>query len=166
MSARASAGNRGEVRGVFIFALLAAFALLSLIVVVVGARSYRMINDTAEQAFVSRTGMSYLTGKVRGADAAGQLSILNENGMDVLTLGQTIGSERYVTYIYCDGTNVREYFARDDIAFSPDFGETIFGASRMTLSLDNGLMMIEIVDNNGKTHTSSLYLQAAKEGGA
>lgn len=166
MSARTSAGNRGEVRGVFVFALLAAFALLSLVVVVVGARSYRMINDTAEQAFVSRTGMSYLVGKVRGADAARQLSIRNEDGVDVLAFGQTIDGERYVTYIYCDGTNVREYFARDDIAFSPDFGETIFDASSMKLSLADGLMTMEIVDNNGNTHTSSLYLQAAKEGGA
>ena len=166
MSARASAGNRGEVRGVFIFALLAAFALLSLVVVVVGARSYRMINATAEQAFVSRTGMSYLVGKVRGADAAGQLAIREESGMDVLTLGQTIDGERYVTYIYCDGTSVREYFARDDIAFSQDFGETIFDASKLTLSLDGGLLTMEIVDDGGKTHTSSLYLQAATEGGA
>ncbi len=166
MSARASAGNRGEVRGVFVFALLAAFALLSLIVVVVGARSYRMINDTAEQAFVSRTGMSYLVGKVRGADAAGQLAIRDENGMDVLTLGQTIEGARYVTYIYCDGTTVREYFARDDIAFSPDYGETIFSASELTLSLSGSLLTIQIVDDDGKAHTASLYLQAAKEGGA
>ena len=166
MSARTSAGNRGEVRGVFIFALLAAFALLSLVVVVVGARSYRMINATAEQAFVSRTGMSYLVGKVRGADAAGQIDIREEDGMDVLTLGQTIDGARYVTYIYCDGASVREYFARDDIAFSPDFGETIFDASKLTLSLDGGLLTMEIVDGGGKTHTSSLYLQAATEGGA
>lgn len=166
MSARTSAGNRGEVRGVFIFALLAAFALLSLVVVVVGARSYRMINATAEQAFVSRTGMSYLVGKVRGADAAGQIDIREEDGMDVLTLGQTIDGARYVTYIYCDGASVREYFARDDIAFSPDFGETIFDASNLTLSLDGSLLMIEIVDDDGEEHTSSVYLQAAKEGGA
>ena len=165
MSARTSAGNRGEVRGVFIFALLAAFALLSLVVVVVGARSYRMINATAEQAFVSRTGMSYLVGKVRGADAAGQIVIREEGGMDVLTLGQTIDGARYVTYIYCDGTSVREYFARDDIAFSPDFGETIFDASNLTLSLDGGLLTIMIVDDGGEWHTSSVYLQAAKEGG-
>ena len=125
-----------------------------------------MINATAEQAFVSRTGMSYLVGKVRGADAAGQIDIREEDGMDVLTLGQTIDGARYVTYIYCDGASVREYFARDDIAFSPDFGETIFDASNLTLSLDGSLLMIEIVDDDGEEHTSSVYLQAAKEGGA
>lgn len=165
MSARVSAGNRGEVRGVFVFALLAAFALLSLIVVVVGARSYRMINATAEQAFVSRTGMSYLVGKVRGADEAGQIEIRDEDGLSVLTLGQTIGNERYITYIYCDGKAVREYFAREDIPFSPEYGETIFAANSLTLSLKKSLLTVEIVDDGGKSHVSSLYLQAAEEGG-
>ena len=165
MSARASAGNRGEVRGVFVFALLAAFALLSLIVVVVGARSYRMINDTAEQAFVSRTGMSYLVGKVRGADAAGQFAIRDENGMDVLTLGQTIEGARYVTYIYCDGEHVCEYFAREDLAFSPSYGEQICPANEMRLTLEDHLLTISLMDSNGEAHAVSLYLQAAKEGG-
>lgn len=166
MSGNSAAGNRGEVRGVFIFALLATFALLSLIVVVVGARSYRMINASAEQTFVSRTGLSYLIGKVRGADAAGELEIRNENGMDVLALGQEIDGERYLTYIYCDGSQVREYFAQADLAFSPDYGEKIFEASSLRIVLVDGLLGIEIVDAGGETHTASLYLQTAKEGGA
>ena len=166
MSARASAGNRGEVRGVFIFALLAAFAMLSLIVVVVGARSYRMINDTAEQAFVSRTGMSYLTGKVRGADAAGQIEIVQEGDLTVLTLGQELDGARYLTYIYCDGTKVCEYFARAEVAFSADYGEKIFDASGLSFSLKDGLLQISIVDAGGNTHEGVVYLRAAKEGGA
>ena len=166
MSARASAGNRGEVRGVFIFALLAAFAMLSLIVVVVGARSYRMINDTAEQAFVSRTGMSYLIGKVRGADAAGALEIRNESGISVLVLGQEIDQEHYNTYIYCAEGEVREYFARADLPFSPDYGDLIFAANSLTFSLQDNLLAIEIIDAGNQTHDQSLCLRAAKEGGA
>jgi len=166
MSARHGLAQRGEVRGAFIFALLATFALLSLVVVVVGARSYRMINATAEQAFVSRTGMSYLIGKVRGADEAGQIEIRQEADLSVLTLGQTIDGEAYHTYIYCDGTAVLEYFARADLPFSPDYGEKIFDASSLSFSLERSLLQIEIVDLGGKTHTNALHLQAEQEGGA
>ncbi|MDD4311799.1 MAG: DUF4860 domain-containing protein [Eubacteriales bacterium] len=166
MSARLNAQKRGDLRGIFIFALLAAFALLSLVVVIVGARSYRAINTTAEQAYVSRTGLSYLISKVRGADEAGQIEIRNADGQSVLTLGQEIDGERYATYIYCDGTQVREYFAQADRAFSPEYGESIFQASALHVTLDQSLLTIEIVDETGKTHTTSLYLQAAKEGGA
>ena len=165
MSAQERNQSRGEMRGVFIFALLAAFALLSLVVVLVGARSYRNIYDTAEHAFLSRTGMSYLIGKVRAADEAGQVELLREDGMDVLALGQSVDGERYLTYIYCRGNAVNEYFARADLAFSPEYGEKIFEASALNLSLASGLLQMEILDTGGETYTSSLYLQAAKEDG-
>jgi hypothetical protein len=165
MNARFEAENRGGMRGIFLFALLAAFALLSLIVVVFGARSYRMINATAEQAFVSRTGLSYLAGKVRGADAAGMIEIREENGFNVLALGQEIDGVRYNTYIYCDGTQVREYFAQADLAFSPDYGEKICDASELNITLSNGLLNVTIVDAGGEEHAAAIYLQAAKEGG-
>ena len=166
MSAQERVKTRGQMRGVFIFALLAAFALLSLVVVLVGARSYRMINDTAEHAYLSRTGMSYLIGKVRAADEAGQIELMSEDGTDVLALGQSIDGERYLTYIYCREGAVCEYFARANLAFSPEYGEKIFEAGGLSLSLVNGLLQIEILDADGETHASSLYLQAAKEGGA
>ena len=166
MSAQTRENRGGGLRGAFIFALLAAFALLSLIVVIVGARSYRMINAIAEQAYVSRTGMSYLIGKVRGADAAGALEIRNESGISVLVLGQEIEQERYNTYIYCAENEVREYFARADLPFSPDYGELIFAANSLTLSLQNDLLAIEILDAGNQLHATTLYLQAAKEGGA
>jgi hypothetical protein len=158
--------GRGETKGVFIFALLAAFALLSLVVVIVGARSYRMINAVAERAYVSRTGLSYLLGKVRGADEAGMLEVRSENGMDVLTLGGVYGGERYNTYIYCDGTKVLEYFANADLAFSPDYGEAIFAAGQLRFLLDNGLLTITLADEEGQTHTAAVFLRAVKGGGA
>ncbi len=167
MSAGSGVRGRGEMRGAFIFALLAAFALLSLVIVIAGARSYRMINDTAEHAYVSRTGLSYLIGKVRGADEADMLSIVRgEDGTDVLVLGGIYGGERYNTYIYCDGTQVCEYFAAADAAFSPDYGEGIFSANAMRLTLEGGLLSIELVDEGGEAHSAALCLQAAKEGGA
>jgi len=166
MNADTAARGRGEVRGVFIFALLAAFALLSLVVVLIGAQSYRMINDTAEHAYVSRTGLSYLVGKVRGADEANMLELRDEDGMQVLSLSGLYDGERYTTYIYCDGTQVREYFARADLAFSSDYGEKIFSAEEMRLSLEQNLLTITLVDENGEAHTVSLCLQAAKGDGA
>jgi hypothetical protein len=166
MSGGSSARGRGGVRGVFIFALLAAFALLSLVVVVVGARSYRMINATAERAYISRTVLSYLVGKARGADEAGMVEVIDEGGMEVLTLGGVYGSERYNTYIYCDGERVREYFAKADLAFSPDYGEAIFASRGLGVSLRGGLLTISLTDADGETHTAAVFLQAAKEGGA
>jgi len=158
--------HRGSVRGIFIFALLATFALLSLIVVVVGARAYRVINDTADAAYASRTSMSYLIGKVRGADEAGRITVLRQNGMDVLSLGGDYGGERYNTYIYCMDGAIYEYFADANQAFSPDFGEEILTARSLSFTLDQQLLRIELVDADGEAHTASLCLAAGGEAGA
>ena len=42
--------GRGSVRGVFVFALLAMFAVLSLLVVIIGARAYKGINAASDAA--------------------------------------------------------------------------------------------------------------------
>lgn len=149
---------RGDVRGVFVFALLAAFAVLSLAVVLVGARAYRAINQTADETHVSRTGMSYLLGKARGADAEDAIAIRRENGADVLALYADYNGKRYATYLYCDGQNVREYFAAADAAFDASYGEAIFAADEMTVSLDGQLLTITLTDDAGGEHVSSVLL--------
>lgn len=158
--------SRPSVRGVFIFALLAAFALLSLIVVLVGARAYRSVYQAAEAAYVSRTGMSYLIGKVRGADEAGMVTVFQQDGSDVLSLGGLYGGERYNTYIYCRDGSICEYFAAADQAFSPDFGEKILSAEALSLQLENGLLTVSLTDEDGVSSSVSICLAAGGEAGA
>lgn len=160
---RAPRDPRGDIRGVFVFALLAAFAVLSLLVVVVGARAYRTIIQTADAAHASRTGMSYLLGKVRGADEAGMLEIRSEDGMDVLALGGVYGGERYETYIYCDGAAIREYFAAADRPFDESYGEEILQAQTLSFLLEGRLLTISMVDGDGGAHVSSVFLTAGEE---
>ena len=156
--ARMGREPRGDVQGVFVFALLAVFALLSLAVVLVGARAYRTVNQTADATNISRTGMSYLVGKVRGADAEGAVNILQKDGMDVLALGATYGEKPYVTYIYCDGSSIREYFSAADVAFDAAFGEEILTAKSLAFSLDDRLLTITMVDEDGGEHVSKVSL--------
>ena len=163
---RVSGGDHGSLQGVFVFALLAAFALLSLMVVVIGARAYKVINASAEAAYTSRTGMSYLLGKVRGADEAGMISILEQDGTQVLSLGGLYDGERYNTYIYCDGESVLEYFASAKQAFSPEFGEAILPARSLSFSQNGALLSVQLVDANGASHEASLLLSAGGEAGA
>ncbi len=158
--------ERGSVRGVFVFALLAMFAVLSLFVVIVGARAYKGINASADAAYSSRTGMSYLVGKVRGADEAGMISVLTQDGSAVLVLGGLYGGERYNTYIYCDGKSVLEYFANAKQAFSSSFGEAILPAQTLSFALKGRLLSIHLVDAQGEAHDASLYLAAGGEAGA
>ena len=158
--------KRGSVRGVFIFALMAAFALMSLLVVVVGARAYKNIIETSDAAYASRTGMSYLIGKARSADEAGMINVQTQDGLSILVLGAIYGGERYQTYIYCSDGAVHEYFASAEQAFSPEFGDQIFQAEALTFELNGALLIITLVDETGETHSASVYLSAGGEAGA
>ena len=155
--------GRGSVRGVFVFALLAMFAVLSLLVVIIGARAYKGINADSDKAYASRTGMSYLVGKVRGADEAGMVSVVQQDGAAVLVLGGLYGGERYNTYIYCDGKSVLEYFANANQAFSAGFGEEILPAEALAFQLQGNLLSIHLVDTYGEAHDISLCLSAGGE---
>ena len=163
---RVKSVERGSVRGVFVFALLAMFAVLSLLVVIIGARAYKGINASSDAAYASRTGMSYLVGKVRGADEAGMISVVQQDGAAVLVLGGLYGGERYNTYIYCDGKSVLEYFANASQAFSAGFGEEILAAQALAFQLEGNLLSIHLVDANGEAHDLSLCLSAGGEAGA
>ena len=158
--------KRGSVRGVFIFALMATFAMMSLLVVVVGARAYKTIIETADEAYASRTGMSYLIGKARSADEAGMIDVQTQDGVSVLVLGGLYGGERYQTYIYCSGGAVYEYFASAEQAFSPEFGDQIFQAGALTFEQNGALLVITLVDETGETHSATVFLSAGGEAGA
>jgi hypothetical protein len=157
----ASVEPRGNIRGVFVFTLLAAFALLSLVVVVIGAKTYRTIYETADKAHSYRTGMSYLIGKARGADEAGMLTLQYDNGLDVLVLGSTYDSQRYNTYIYCDNGAIKEYFAADAQAFDASYGEEILKAQELHFALESQMLTISLTDAAGNTYVSKVALAAA-----
>lgn len=162
MTARAERAG-GGLRGAFSFALLAAFAALSLAAAVTGARVYRTINDTSERSYASVTAMSYLVGKVRAGDEAGMIEARDIAGVSVLTLGGIYDGKRYNTYIYCDGGQVREYFAAAGQAFDPSYGEAIVEASALTFSLDADLLTIELTDAFGGQNAAALRLAAGGE---
>lgn len=152
---------RGNIRGVFVFALLAAFALLSLVVVIIGAKTYRTIYETADKAHSYRTGMSYIIGKVRGADEAGMLALQSENGMDVLVLGSMYDDQRYNTYIYCANGAIKEYFSADTQAFDASYGEEVLKAQALSFSLESQVLTISLTDTAGSTYVTKVALSAA-----
>mgnify|MGYP001405589595 CR=1 FL=1 len=155
--------TRGDVRGVFVFALLAALAVLSLVIVVVGARAYRSIDRTAETVHTFRTGMSYLIGKVRGADEEGMLEVRSSGEYDMLVLGSVLDDTRYNTYIYFQDGAICEYFAAADRAFDAGYGEEIIPVEALSFTLKDRLLTIALTDDAGTEHVSSVFLTAGGE---
>lgn len=166
MSGRAAGANRGvgAVRGMFMFLLLAAFAVLSVIVVLVGARVYRAVEGRGAENYESRTVLAYVAGKVRALDAAGRITTETVGGADALVLGAAYGGEDYATYIYAYDGRLMEYFGRAGSAFSPEHGEPIAEAAGFDAVIERGLLTVTVARADGGEDSLTLYLQCGEAG--
>ena len=152
----------GAVHGMFMFMLLAAFALLSVIVVLVGARVYRSVDQRSGENYDTRTALSYIAGKIRAADASGQIETVQIEDREVLVLSAEYDGRAYVTYIYVHNDRLMEYFGRKDATFSPPYGDMIAKAEDFHCSLENNLLSFSITSTDGTLRTMTLFLQSGE----
>ena len=110
--------------GLSLFLIVAIFALMALLTVVLGAGVYRSVVGRGEVNHEARTAMAYVTGKLRAN--TGEVSLeKTEVGHDMLVLSEEIGGELYETRIYAHEGTLYEVFAAADIAFAPEEGQPI-----------------------------------------
>ena len=163
------AARRGRARGasasgLFLFLLLAAFSVLSLLAVLVGAKVYERIDARSAQNYETRTALSYIAGKVRAFDAAGAVETSDADGCPALLLHADYNGTRYTTYIYVYEGSLMEYFARADAAFTPRYGESVAEAEALSVSLQDGLLSVRLTCADGETSSIDLFLQSAEAG--
>lgn len=155
---------RGErshsVQALLCLLLYGLFALLSLLLVLIGARVYQGITDGAQARSSWRASLSYVANKVRAADGAGRIRLTEEDGATVLMLGQGDGTVRYETCIYYHDGALRELLQRADTAFSPDKGEPVVALEDFTIREEGpGLLVLE-ARAGGETHAVHVALRA------
>ncbi len=156
---RAKSLPGGQVRGLFTFALLVCFALLSLLIVLLGVRVYETIEERAAVTHGSRTALLYLAGKVRAADPAG-IAIMEQEGGQVLVIAAEHEGERYHTYIYRREGVLCEYFGSASRAFDPAFGEAIIPAEGFEAAWAGPELLRLTVDG----HAMHLYAPGGGDG--
>jgi hypothetical protein len=112
------AGFGGDISGLFVFLLIAVFAVFSLLLVLIGSNAYRGIVDNAEQNARLRTSLSYIASKVRACDAADAVTVERRGGASVLLLNQAYEDGLYQTRIYAlraeEGVGLYELFTKAD----------------------------------------------------
>ena len=102
---------------VFALILLTLFAVLALLLVIIGGNAYRATVERTERNNQLRTSVSYIANKVRAAGKDAELK--NVDGVHTLVLREQSETGTYVTYIY-------EYNGSHPVLFS--FGRYFAGA--------------------------------------
>ena len=162
---RKEAGHGLE--GVFVLLLFGVFAGCLLLVLLMGAQSYKRVADRGAEAYEQRICTQYIATKVRHYDTSGGVAVsgfdLRTPELSTLFLYQNIeGAEYCIRIYYYDGA-VRELFTEADQPVTPEDGQEILPAGDLRFTLEDGMLTIHAVEEGGGESRLTLQLRCGEE---
>ena len=149
-------------QGVFVFVLLGLFAVMSTLMVLLGAQMYRNTVDHATANNENRVLSAYVRSMIRAEDAADAMEIGDYDGIKALAMHETLDDESYVTWLYCYEGMLYECFTSDDEALEPNSGTAICPAQSFEPRLENGLLTVDMTNAKGQSETVQVALRCAR----
>lgn len=142
-----------------LFALLVflLFSVLSLLLVLTGAKAYRGIVNRMESNQQTRVSLSYVVNKVHAA-GAGEVSLQNAAGHSAIVISSHHGDRDYRTYIYEYNGALFEWFTRADKPFQAGQGEKIVALSGFSAVQDARMLRLSATGGDGATQTAGVLL--------
>ena len=157
--------NRGRsISGAIVFFLLGIFALFAVIMVLLSAHAYTSAVDHSAQNAQNRILHHYIVNTLRANDCENAVSVrpMGDGNRLVIALSEEMGVEMSIYAM--NGYLMEMYSYPED--FNPEYGEPIMKLSSFDVSIDENLLSANCVDENGNSHTISVFLYSASGGGA
>ena len=79
-----------------------------------------------------------------------------------MVIPQTYGDVQYLTRVYCHDGWLMELFTASSGEFAPEDGERLMPANAMSLSLEDGLLMVQLTDETGEKKSLLLELRSGE----
>lgn len=150
-----------SIETLFAVVLYGMFALLSLLLVLIGAQVYKRIVQNTEARGGIRASLSYVANKVRASDESGGVRLENRDGIDVLVFEETVEDATYETLIYYYDGALRELFQPSGTSFTPASGETLTAVTQFSMSEKNGLLIITAQNASEQPQTLHIWRRTA-----
>ena len=151
-----------SMQGVFVFVLLGLFAVMSTLMVLLGAQMYRNTVDHTTANNQDRVLGAYVRSMIRAEDADRSVSVENHDGVNALALREMIDGEEYVTWLYGYEGQLYEQFTGADRDFNPTSGTVICPVKAFGPKLDGNLLTVDMVDGKGDLCTVRVALRCAR----
>ena len=149
----------------FILLIFTVFAVVSLLLVAIGAGVYQRVVGHMQENNGIRSSLSYVSNKVRSADQAGGIDLRQIDGMSVLCIKDPASTAAVTDYIYFYDGNICEAVTFDEMGFDVKYGSSIAGVKSFQMSLTGGrLLDLSVSDQSGKTLETSVCLRSADLG--
>lgn len=149
------------INGALSLLLITAFAILSLLLVLIGVRAYRAVTAISEENQRLRISFSYLANKVRSAPDGVLLE--TREGIPVLALAEQVNGNTYETLVYFSNGELREQFAKAGQDFAAENGEAITELEACSFSMEEERLCVSVVDSGGTPHTMTLTLPSVEQ---
>ena len=125
------------VGGLFIFCLIALFAVLAVTLTLTGMRAYQSVSEASVGNSEAQIVLSYLLNKTHALDTAGAVSIHEEDGIQYLCLDEYWGADVYETRIYAIDGELREYYCDAGDAFKPELGDPLADVQKLSFVMES-----------------------------
>lgn len=164
--------RKHNIDSVFVLLLFAVFAGSILLVLLFGASSYEKLVQRGNKAYSERTGIAYITAKLRHNDEKNSVYVgsfsqrKNIQGDDINTLYLKLdgGDEEYFTKIYYYDGYIREVLCEEDAGLEPGAGNEILEAKGMSISKEGSLITVSITNMDGTVTERTLHIRSVQEG--
>ena len=152
------------VQGVFVFVLLGAFAVMSTLMVLLGAQMYHGTIERTGSTNDERVLSADVRSMVRAYDRAGAVSIEQHGDITAIAMREAYDGERYVMRLYQYGDSLYEQYTEDGYAFDPAMGDAVCGIGRFEPALDGGVLAVDMTDDAGRPCSVYVALRAGAQG--
>lgn len=156
--------GRGKVQhsmqGAFIFVLLGLFALMSTLMVLLGAQMYRATVDRSQYNNEHRIMGAYVRSMIRSMDD-GLISIEEPAGIPALALREVWEGDEYVTWLYQYEGELYEQFTDAEDDFNPERGTRICPANTLKAEIKDGLLTVNLTGGDDEPCTVQVALRCA-----
>ena len=151
-----------SMHGVFVFVLLGLFAVMSTLMVLLGAQMYRNTVDHSTANNEDRVLSAYVRSMIRAEDSSDAMKIDEYGGVKTLAMREDLDGEAYVTWLYCYDGHLYEWFTSDDGDFRPESGTAICPAQSFDPSLEGSLLTVNMINAKGERETVQVALRCAQ----
>jgi len=155
--------KKSNMSGLLVLLVFAAFMISILLVLLTGADVVQKLTRRDQESFDRRTAAQYVATRVRQADSAGMITVLQSDGQDVLVLAEEINGTMYETLVYCYDGYLREMFVEAGMGQDPEFGEKILPMQAFRVADGGTQLQVELQFAEEEQETVRLYLRSERE---
>lgn len=149
-----------SIDSIFVLVLFAVFAITVLFVLMSGAGVYKDTQSLMTERYQERTAISYLVAKVNHYDSENSVYVTKVQGTQALACCEEMNGVSYTTYIYCDGSQIKEIMVETGMEFDPADGLDIIEAKALQLEKKDNLIKIACTGLNGTTSYATIHVES------